>query len=72
MADRDGERGGLAQAGWPMTVRDLPTAELIAELRRAAAVWFRNDHLLLLEEMIRRLPRDSNGLGGAAKAEGEQ
>jgi hypothetical protein len=66
-----------------MTVRDLPTAQLIAELRRAAATWFRNDHLLLLEEMIRRLPserpatavlpaNDSNGLGGAAKAEGEQ
>jgi hypothetical protein len=38
------------------SVRDIPTSELIAELRRAAAVWFRNDHLLLLEEMIRRLP----------------
>lgn len=41
------------------SVRNLPTSDLIAELRRAAAVWFRNDHLLLLEEMIRRLPSDS-------------
>jgi hypothetical protein len=43
-----------------MTVRDMPTPELVDALRRAAAVWFRNDHLLLLEELIRRVPRPSN------------
>jgi len=56
-----------------MTVRDMPTAELVDALRRAAAVWFRNDHLLLLEEMIRRLPRPSHADEkiNTAKTEGE-
>ena len=29
-------------------------AELIEQLRKAASTWFRNDDLLLLEELIRR------------------
>jgi hypothetical protein len=48
-----------------MAVRNMPTAELIAELRRAAAVWFRNDHLLLLEELIRRVPTNAPDMSGS-------
>lgn len=32
----------------------LPTDQLIDRLRRAASIWFKNDDLLLLEELIRR------------------
>jgi hypothetical protein len=35
----------------------MTTTELIDHLRRAAAIWFKNDDLLLLEELIRRLQR---------------
>ncbi len=28
--------------------------ELVAELRRAASIWFKNSDLLLLEELIKR------------------
>ena len=38
-----------------MNYRELPTSDLIARLRRAAATWFKNDDLLLVEELIRRL-----------------
>jgi hypothetical protein len=31
--------------------------ELIEHLRRAASIWFKNDDLLLLEELIRRYRR---------------
>lgn len=34
--------------------RDLSDRELIEALRRAASIWFKNDDLLLLEELIRR------------------
>lgn len=34
---------------------DLPLADLIAHLRRCGGVWFRNDDLMLLEELIRRM-----------------
>ena len=40
-----------------MRPRDLPTSDLIAALRRAASIWFKNDDLLLLEELIRRIAR---------------
>lgn len=43
----------------PTGPRELATSELIAELRRAAAIWFRNDHLMILEELIRRMPPDA-------------
>jgi hypothetical protein len=34
--------------------KDLPYDELIRRLREAAAAWFNDDQLLLLEELIRR------------------
>lgn len=34
---------------------ELATDKLVELLRRAAATWFRNDDLLLLEELIRRM-----------------
>jgi hypothetical protein len=37
--------------------RDLTDAELIERLRRAAAIWFKNSDLLLLEEFIKRFGR---------------
>lgn len=37
--------------------RDIPDAELIRMLREAAAAWFNNDQLLLLEELIMRVSR---------------
>ena len=37
--------------------QQLPTSELVALLRRAAHAWFKNEDLLLLEELIRRLPK---------------
>ena len=37
-----------------MNVREMPDADLIASLRKAASVWFRDDHMLMLEELIRR------------------
>jgi hypothetical protein len=36
---------------------DIPDAALIEQLRRAASIWFRNDDLLLMEELIRRYAR---------------
>ena len=38
-----------------MDQRNLPLEELIDQLRRAAATWFKNSDLLLLEELIRRI-----------------
>ena len=35
-----------------MNYRELPTSDLIARLRHAAAIWFKNDDLLLVEELI--------------------
>ena len=37
-----------------MAGSELSNAELIEQLRRAAATWFKNSDLLLLEELIRR------------------
>lgn len=39
-----------------MTLKLVPMSDgqLVAELRHAAAVWFKNTDLLLLEELIRR------------------
>lgn len=37
-----------------MQARKLTDLDLIEQLRRAASVWFKNDDLLLLEELIRR------------------
>jgi hypothetical protein len=37
----------------------VPTDKLVELLRRAAATWFRNDDLLLLEELIRRVQKSS-------------
>jgi hypothetical protein len=37
-----------------MNARELSDVDLIASLRKAASAWFRNDHLLMLEELIRR------------------
>jgi hypothetical protein len=34
--------------------RYIPADDLIEQLRKAGSVWFRNDDLLLLEELIRR------------------
>jgi len=36
------------------TLRELSLDELVAQLRKAGHVWFRNTDLLLLEELIRR------------------
>lgn len=38
-----------------MSLRDLPLDELVARLRKAGNVWFKNTDLLLLEELIRRV-----------------
>jgi len=35
-----------------MNYQELPTSDLIARLRRAASIWFKNDDLLLVEELI--------------------
>jgi len=32
----------------------MSDAELVENLRRAAGIWFKNDDLLMLEELIRR------------------
>jgi len=34
--------------------RAMTDAELVEQLRRAAGIWFKNQNLLLLEELIRR------------------
>jgi hypothetical protein len=34
---------------------ELSTEALVERLRKAASIWFKNDDLLLLEELIRRL-----------------
>jgi hypothetical protein len=39
--------------------------ELIEILRRAASIWFKNDDLLLLEELIRRYKRTKRSLDDA-------
>lgn len=36
-------------------IRDISTEVLIMHLRQAASVWFKNDDLLKLEEIFRRL-----------------
>jgi len=41
----------------PVRRAQMTDAELIEELRRAASIWFKNDDLLLLEEMIKRFGR---------------
>ena len=38
-----------------MSVRFVPMEDLIAQLRKAASIWFKNSDLLLLEELIRRV-----------------
>jgi hypothetical protein len=42
----------------------ITDSELIDRLRRAASIWFKNEDLLLLEELIRRFhyakPRESS------------
>lgn len=40
--------------------RDLSDRELIEALRRAASIWFKNDDLLLLEELIRRYRKQAD------------
>lgn len=37
--------------------RELLSGDLVRRLRHAAAAWFSNDQLLMLEELIRRLER---------------
>lgn len=41
---------------------NLSNAELIASLRKAGSIWFRNSDLLLLEEAIRRWDLAENRL----------
>jgi hypothetical protein len=36
---------------------DISSEDLIERLRRAGSVWFKNEDLLLLEELIRRYKR---------------
>lgn len=36
-------------------MKEIPTEELIRQVRESAAIWFKNRDLLLLEELIRRL-----------------
>ena len=38
-----------------MNARYLPMEDLVTRLRKAASAWFKNDDLLLLEELIRRV-----------------
>lgn len=38
-----------------MNFRYMPIEDVIAQLRKAGSIWFRNDDLLLLEELIRRV-----------------
>ena len=38
-----------------MNVRFVPMEDLIAQLRKAASIWFKDSDLLLLEELIRRV-----------------
>jgi hypothetical protein len=38
-----------------MSQRYMPMEDLIAQLRKAAGIWFKNSDLLLLEELIRRV-----------------
>jgi len=40
----------------------MTDAELIERLRRAAGIWFKNEDLLLLEELIRRYRIDRGEL----------
>jgi hypothetical protein len=40
----------------------VPTDALIVRLRRAASIWFKNDDLLLLEELIRRFAKAEKDL----------
>lgn len=40
----------------------LPLPELIARLRKQAWVWFKNDDILLLDELIRRTERMQGAL----------
>jgi hypothetical protein len=36
-------------------LRYLPLEDLVMKLRRAAGIWFKNEDLLALEELIRRV-----------------
>lgn len=47
-----------------MTHRDMPLADLVAHLRHAGSVWFKNYDLLLLEELIRRAQRTAGATPG--------
>lgn len=38
-----------------MSAKEISDDDLIASLRKAGSIWFRNTDLLLLEELIRRL-----------------
>jgi hypothetical protein len=53
----------------PLRPRDLETSELIDQLRRAAAIWFRNDHLMILEELIRRVAAGEKNCPDAGKSD---
>jgi hypothetical protein len=45
-----------------MIERHMSDAELVDQLRRAAGIWFKNQDLLLLEELIRRYRIDQSEL----------
>jgi hypothetical protein len=45
----------------PESVHEIPLAELIVRLRQAAAIWFKNDDVMLLEELIRRMLKYRQG-----------
>ena len=41
---------------------NMPLDELVDQLRRAGSTWFRNDDLLLLEELIKRVQERERGV----------
>lgn len=45
--------------------RELPLPDVIEKLRRAGHIWFRNDDLLMLEELIRRTETLNKIVGGS-------
>jgi hypothetical protein len=51
-ADRNGVC--FIDGGSTLKGRELTDDSLVEALRRAASTWFKNDDLLLLEELIRR------------------
>ena len=38
-------------------MNSMTDAELVEQLRRAASIWFKNEDLLMLEELLRRYAR---------------